>query len=156
MLYMKTLTVILFSLLFWTMSAHAQTLYAADTYELKITTPRGFLIDGKIYSADSYGLKDKVVGFIADGKIYSIADGKIYSADAYELKDKVIGFIEGKTIFRADAYQLKDKPAAFLADGKVYTADTYGLKGKIIGYYNGDEKAGAACAAILRMIHRYK
>ena len=148
MLYMKTLTVILFSLLFWTMSAHAQTLYAADTYELKITTPRGFLIDGKIYSADSYGLKDKVVGFIADGKIYS--------ADAYELKDKVIGFIEGKTVFRADAYQLKDKPAAFLADGKVYTADTYGLKGKIIGYYNGDEKAGAACAAILRLIHRYK
>jgi hypothetical protein len=143
---MKTLTVILFSLLFWTMSVRAQVLFTADTYELKITTPRGFLIDGKIYSADSYGLKDKVVGFIADNKIYI--------ADAYELKDKVIGFIDGKTIFRADAYQLKDKPAAILADGKVYAADAYGLKGKVIGYYTGDEKAGAACAAILKLIRK--
>ncbi|MFD2874324.1 hypothetical protein ACFS5N_17715 [Mucilaginibacter ximonensis] len=145
---MKTLTAILFSLLFWTMSVRAQTLYAADVYELKSTTPRGFLIDGKIYSADSYGLKDKVVGFIQDNKIYS--------ADAYELKDKVIGFIEGKTIFRADAYELKDKPAAFLDNGKVYSADAYGLKNKIIGFYDGGPGAGAACAAILQLLHRHK
>lgn len=145
---MKTLTAILFSLLFWTISAHAQSLFAADVYELKITTPRGFLIEGKIYSADSYGLKDKVVGFIENDKIYA--------ADAYELKDKVIGFIEGKTIFNTDVYQLKNKPAAFLADGKVYTADAYGLKGKIIGYYSGDEKAGAACAAIVRLMRPHK
>jgi len=147
-LLMKTLTATFLALLFWTISAHAQTLCAADAYELKNTKPVGLLIDGKIYNADSYGLKNKVVGFIEDGKIYN--------ADAYELKDKVIGFIEGKTIFNADAYQLKNKPAAFLADGKVYGADAYGLKGKVIGYYSGDEKAGAACAAILRLIHRYK
>lgn len=145
---MKTLTLILFSLLLGAMSVCAQSLYAADAYELKITTPRGFLIDGKIYNADSYGLKNKVVGFIINSKIYS--------ADVYELKDKVVGFIEGKTIFRADAYELKDKPAAFFADGKVYGADAYGLKDKIIGFYDGSTGAGAACAAILRLIHRHK
>jgi hypothetical protein len=143
---MKTLTAIFFAMLFWTISAGAQTLYAADAYELKITKPCGFLDEGKIYTADSYGLKDKVVGFIAGGKIFS--------ADAYQLKDKIIGFIEGKTIFNADAYQLKNKPAAFLTDGKVYAADSYGLKGKIIGFYNGDEKAGAACTAILRLLRK--
>jgi|GEM_PF-6217278 len=143
---MKTLTAIIFSLVFWATQAHAQTFYAADAYEVKITTAKGFLIEGKIYSADGYGLKDKVVGFIADGKIYS--------ADAYQVKDKIIGFIEGKTIFRADAYQLKEKPAALLADGKVYSTDVYGLKSKVIGFYSDNDNAGAACAAVLRLIRK--
>ncbi|GAA4092299.1 hypothetical protein [Mucilaginibacter panaciglaebae] len=143
---MKAFTSITFSLLLWTISVHAQALYAADAYELKVTTPRGFFDEGKIYIADKYGLKDKAAGFIEGGKVYA--------ADGYQLKDKVIGFIEGKTIFNADAYQLKNKPAAFLADGKVYAADAYGLKGKIIGFYDGDEKSGAACAAILRLIRK--
>lgn len=143
---MKTFTAVILALLLWTMPVRAQTLYAADAYELKITTPCGFLDGGKIYIADRYGLKDKVVGFIESGKIFS--------ADTYQLKDKVIGFIEGKTIFNADTYQLKNKATAFLADGKVYAIDTYGQKGKVIGFYTGDEKAGAACAAIARLLRK--
>ncbi|WP_214072289.1 hypothetical protein [Mucilaginibacter sp. dw_454] len=144
---MKTLTAILFSMLFWAMSAHAQTLYAADTYELRNTNPCGFFDGGKIYIANAYGLSKKVVGFIEDGKIYS--------ADVYEVKDYVVGYIEGKTIFNADNYGVKYKPIAFLADGKVYAADVYGVKGKVIGFYSGDNNTGAACAAILRLVRRH-
>ena len=41
----------------------------------------------KIYSANSYGSKDRVVGIIENGKIYS--------ANSYGSKDRVVGVFEG-------------------------------------------------------------